>query len=106
MSETMFEAQLLCTTALTYRPCGLVAASDTVNCFVLCQGQITTGAASLIERGARACAESPPDGPDASSPACELTVPDDSPVDPTQLRAGCNARCRELLGDGGILASP
>ncbi len=105
MSEAMFEAQLLCTTALSYRPCALVAASDTVSCFTLCHGQITTGAAQIVERSAQACAASPPPA-DAGSPLCEIVVADDSPVDPLQLRAACDARCRELASDAAAPASP
>jgi len=104
LSEPMLEAQLLCTTALSYRPCGLVPAGDTVSCFLLCQAQIAAGATNLMLRGAVDCAARPPEADDAGSPACELQLADDSPVEVTRLREGCNARCRELRSDGGVTA--
>jgi hypothetical protein len=117
LSEPMAQAQLLCTTSLNYRPCALVQSTDTVNCFLMCQGQILRGATDLVERAAAECAsmpreEAPPpsavDGgmaSDRGSPACELRVADDSPLHPEQLRVACNARCRELQGDGGAVPS-
>jgi len=106
LCDQMLQAQMLCTTSLTYRPCGLVAGADTVNCFILCQGQIVSGAANLMERGARDCAVQAPVSADAGSPSCEFQLADESPVDVVQLRAGCNARCRELQADGGAVAAP
>ena len=105
MSEPMYEAQILCTTSLNYRPCGLVAATDTVNCFMLCQAQIAAGATNLFTRGVLACVAHPAEPGDAGSPSCEFQISDESPVDVVQLRAGCNARCRELLADGGADAN-
>jgi hypothetical protein len=101
MSEQMYEAQILCTTALNYRPCGLVAATDTVNCFMLCQAQIAAGATNLFTRGVMACVAQPLEPGDAGSPSCDFVISDESPVDAVQLRANCNTRCRELLSDGG-----
>ena len=106
MTEQMFEAQLLCTTALSYRPCGLVAATDTVSCFIICQAQIATGAENLMARAALECAAQPAEPPDAGSPSCEFQLPGDSPVDAVQLRTSCNARCRDLRADGGVTPGP
>jgi len=102
MSDEMYEAQLLCTTTLTYAPCGLVAGSDTVNCFMLCQAQIAAGATNVMVRGALDCAARPPEPADAASPACDFVIADQSPVDAVQLRAECNAKCKELQADGGV----
>jgi hypothetical protein len=104
MTEEMFEAQLLCTTGLDYRPCGLVAAGDTVSCFMLCQAQIAAGATNLLARGVQDCVGHARLEGDAASPSCEFHIADDSPVDVAQLRAACNVRCRELQADGGAVA--
>ena len=101
LSEAMLEAQLLCTTALNYRPCALVAANDTVNCLILCQGQIASGATTLLEHAVSECSLLPPEPAEGSSPACEFRLTDDSPVDPIQLKTTCNTRCKELFLDAG-----
>jgi hypothetical protein len=105
ISDQILEAQILCTTTLSLRPCGMVAAEDTVNCFLMCETQIATGAMNLVTKGALACAGYPADPGDAGSPACEFVVPDDSPVHPEDMRVACNSKCLELRSDASV-ASP
>jgi hypothetical protein len=105
ISDQVLEAQILCTTTLSLRPCGMVAAEDTVSCFLMCQTQIATGAVNLVTKGALACAASPVEPGDAGSPSCEFVVPDDSPVHPEDMRLACNAKCLELRSDAAV-ASP
>jgi hypothetical protein len=101
----MLGAQVLCTTTLSYRPCGMVAATDATNCFLICHAQILAGATSLMERAARECAARAAEPADAGSPSCEFAIERDSPVDPHELQAACNTRCRELQADGGVVAT-